>query len=461
MSVAPPSPLFLIYVAIFFAAWAVVRAVARAPAAHLLIVAASLGLYGLEDWRYPVAIVGVASIGFFATARVVTTRVPGAWLAIALVPQLGMLGGIRELGFGELGLSFLVFHSVSYTLDVHRRRCEPAHNLLHYLAYVALFPCVLAGPVARADRILPQLAALPRSTEDMRWRGTQLFAIGMFKKLVVADRLGGIVEYYDTMAKTGLIATSSSPLWWFVAVAYVFGLYADISGWLDIARGLGLWMGLDLPRGFARPLQAGSLRGFWYGWNAPLTRWFRAYVWYPIWRRWRSDIGFYVACAITFVSFGLWHGVAYPLLVFGLAHAVLFAIEHATGWSRRLASFPGGQFVACLVVFGIVVVTFVALRARSLDHLLAMWATMFSTQTVAHHAYDWPQEQSAGWWILPAAYVLGQVLLVFSADRWRCVVALRAARWTQRLAPIGVALVLVISVMGRANEVWPFFLERL
>jgi D-alanyl-lipoteichoic acid acyltransferase DltB (MBOAT superfamily) len=457
MSVAPPSPLFLVYLATFFATWSIVRATARPAAAHLLVVAASFGMYGAEDWRYPFLLAAIAAIAFFATARLRTARLPGVWLAIAILPSLGVLATFRELDIGALGLSFFLFHVVSYSIDVHRGRCEPTRNFVLYLAYLALFPRLLAGPVTRARRMLPQLAALPRPTEEMRWRGTQLFAIGVFKKLVVADRLGGVVDFYDRMAEIGLLPADSSPLWWFVAIAYVFRLYADISGWLDIARGLGLWMGLELPRGFERPLQAGSLRGFWYGWNASVSSWFRAYVWFPIRRRWRSRLGFHVACVSTFVVFGLWHGITYPLLAFGLAHGVLFSIEHATGWSRRLSSLPGGRIVACLVVFGIVVVTFVALRARSFDHLLSMLATMFSTHTIAHHAYDFPIEQSVGWWILPAVYVLGHVLLMFGADRWRWA----TARWTHRLAPIGVALLLVITIMGRAQGMEPFFYERL
>ena len=149
---------------------------------------------------------------------------------------------------------------------------------------------------------------------------------------------------------------------------------------------------------------------------------------------------------ITFVAFALWHAAEPTLLVFGIAHALLYSLERITSWDRRLAALPGGQIIAALLVFAIFAVTLVAFRAGSLEQMQMILGTMFSTQTV-DHPFIASVDFSPGYWILPAVFVLGHVMILFGID---CV---PRARWMQRLAPIGVALLLVLIVGMRAA--WP------
>jgi alginate O-acetyltransferase complex protein AlgI len=458
------SPTFVVFLAVFFTAWPLVRAFAPRAVAHVLIVAASLVFYGWSDWRFVVLLAAIALVGFGFALRIALATRRATWLTASLVLQLGVLAAFKYLDFllGRepdqpvlgialpIGLSFYVLQSVSYTIDVYRRRADPTTSLLIFIAYLALFPRITAGPIVRARQLIPQLETLPRPTEDIRWRGTKLIAFGLFKKMAVADRLAGVVNFY--YEPFYLVDSTSALLWWFVSVAYVFQLYCDISGYTDIARGVALWMGIDLPDNFHRPFQARSLREFWARWHITLTSWFRDYVWFPIARRWRSPLGFHVATFVAFVLYGLWHGPRITFITFAAINALLYSLERVTRWDRRLSALPGGRIVASLIVFLTVTVTLVVFRAGSLEQAQTILSTMFSTDSIEHN-FIAPIDPDPGYWIVPAIFVASHVLIVFGVDRWPPIVALGRSPWTRRLAPIAVALLLLLAIGGRAN--WP------
>jgi D-alanyl-lipoteichoic acid acyltransferase DltB (MBOAT superfamily) len=460
---------FLIFASGFFLLWPLLRARAPRRVVHGALVAASCVFYGWFDWRWVILLLAIGGLDFFAALAIGRARRPKLVLVAAIVGNLVVLGTFKYLDFliGSLdygldaagmaplapvglvlpiGLSFYTFQGLAYVIDVYRRDVEPSREPLLFLAFLSLFPSITAGPIARANHLLPQLDKLPPTTEPQRWHGTQLIAIGVFKKMLVADRLAEVVNlHYNGM---GMIDTQSAALWWFVAVAYAVQLYCDFSGYSDIARGLGLWMGIEIPVNFDRPFRSTSIREYWNRWHISLSTWFRDYVFFPLSRRWRSRPGFYAAIIITFGLSGLWHGAAWTFVLWGVLHGLLLSIERMTKWDRLLNRSAPGRIVSTLIVFVVICLTLVVFRSRSVAQMITIFSTMFSTQAFDHDFVTLGGPPDYLLW--PAVFVVGYVLLWFGCDRWGWVGRVSRSSLVAKLAPLGVGILLFLSIYMRA-----------
>ncbi|MEC7752287.1 MAG: MBOAT family O-acyltransferase [Myxococcota bacterium] len=266
-----------------------------------------------------------------------------------------------------VGISFYTFQSMSYTIDVYRCRLKPTRNIIGFYAYLSLFPQLVAGPIVRASHLLPQVLSLPQPRPEQLREGFVLILSGFVKKVVLADQLAPYVE----TAFAGGATVGSSLYWWLVTLMFAAQIYGDFSGYTDIARGLGKWMGFDFNVNFNHPYLASSLRDFWRRWHISLSTWFRDYVYIPLGGSRHGMSWGVFALAVTMVVSGLWHGAAWTFVAWGALHALVLATERIGAFEQRLHPL----FVRTYTLFA-VLLAWVMFRAESMDQALGILAKM-------------------------------------------------------------------------------------
>lgn len=410
------SAVFLVFAAVFFWLWPSARR--RPNVRYSFLVAAAAVFYGWWDWRF-LFLLFVPGVVDFALVRAMAAAGPrarGALFAASLTLNLGSLavfkysGWFIELLTGALatvgvvtdmraavpsiflmlpiGVSFYTFQALTYTIDVHNGRLQPTPNILHYLAFKSLFPLLLAGPIMRADQLLPQLADPRVPTDDDRWEGLKLLVFGFFQKLVIAD---GLAPYVNA-AFSATVPPEASLYWWVIVVAYAFQIYCDFGGYSLIACGLGRWMGLDFTRNFRHPYLAISLADFWSRWHISLSNWIWRYLFTPLTYRTLRLVGrlhlstvdkemrlaYPTAAIVSMFLCGLWHGAGPTFVVWGLLHGVLLSWERLTNLPKRLKRLPGGRNLAMALTALQVGLAWVFFRAADLEQAFAILRRLFS-----------------------------------------------------------------------------------
>ena len=321
--------------------------------AFLLI--ASYVFYGAWDWRFLGLIVFSSGVDFVVGRQLGierNTRTRKALLGLSLAVNLGLLGIFKYLGFFSdslqdllgwfgmqadvptlnlllpVGISFYTFQTLGYTIDVYRKQLEPEQNPLTFFTYVAFFPQLVAGPIERASRLLPQLNRAP-SFDEMRVRsGLRLILWGYFKKVVIADNLAYYVDpVFASPEGVGWIPSTIA------VIAFSFQIYGDFSGYSDIAIGLSRLMGIELMTNFRAPYRAASMREFWQRWHISLSTWFRDYLYIPLGGNRKGSARTSLNIFLTFTISGLWHGAHITFVVWGMLHGFALLIE------RQLSKF--------------------------------------------------------------------------------------------------------------------------
>jgi len=223
-----------------------------------------------------------------------------------------------------MGISFYTFQTLSYTVDVYRGDLPAEKHFGYFALYVSFFPQLVAGPIERADRLLPQLRAEHRFDAVRVHSGLRRMAIGYFKKIVVADTLAkGVDAIYNHLpGHEGFILVVAT-------VLFAFQIYCDFSGYSDIAIGCARVLGIELMENFRSPYLSHSIREFWSRWHISLSTWFRDYVYIPlggnrqgVWKQRRNLL-------LTFLLSGLWHGANWTFVLWGLLHGLLQTVENA------------------------------------------------------------------------------------------------------------------------------------
>jgi len=262
------------------------------------------------------------------------------------------------------GISFFTFETMSYTIDVWRRRIEPTRRYLDYLLFVCFFPHLVAGPIVRPGHMLPQLAAPPRYDVDQHARGLLRIATGLTKKIVIGDFLAqAIVE------RAFATPERFTALEMLLAVyAYAVEIYSDFSGYTDIAIGSAALFGYELPENFDAPYLAGNLQDFWRRWHMSLSSWLRDYLYKPLGGSREGSLLTYRNMMITMVLGGLWHGASWNFVVWGALHGCALAITRM--WQRRMPSrkIRLGKFVSTVATFHFVCLAWIFFRAPTLAH---------------------------------------------------------------------------------------------
>lgn len=340
----------------------------RARAGFLL--AASYVFYGYWDWRFTPLLATSTLVDFVVGSRLHRTEDPRArrhWLAVSLGVNLGILAlfkyfnffadGVQAtahvLGFDldfvhlrlllPIGISFYTFRTLSYTIDVYRRRLAPTKSLLDYALFVAFFPNLVAGPIDRASSMLPQIAALKRASWEQVREGLVLIVLGLLRKVLIGDAAGRIVD--NLFGQPQLYRSPE-----LLAGLFLFSvqIYADFSGYTHLARGVAKLMGVELMKNFEQPYFARSFSEFWRRWHISLSSWIWDYVFNPLMNallrrvaRWDLPVEvemrlvYPFAAIVTMLLCGLWHGADLVFIVWGGIHGVCLALERLALYGNK------------------------------------------------------------------------------------------------------------------------------
>jgi D-alanyl-lipoteichoic acid acyltransferase DltB (MBOAT superfamily) len=281
------------------------------------------------------------------------------------------------------GISFYTFHTISYTADIYRRKFRPTGKFVDYVTFVAFFPQLIAGPIARASELLPQVAARrpPVSPEECE-RAFTLIAWGLFKKTCVADNLGLIVA----QTSQALQQPTAGGLGYIYMYAFAAQIYCDFSAYTDIARGLAKLFGLELTRNFLTPYLSKSPSDFWQRWHISLSRWLRDYLYIPLGGNHRGRLITLRNLAITMFLGGLWHGAGVGFIIWGLYHGLLLILYRLVPIDRMLQERFGrvGSIVAIVLMFNLVCVGWIFFRASSAE-LVPLLASLAALPSIAQH----------------------------------------------------------------------------
>ncbi|MCB9896248.1 MAG: MBOAT family protein [Planctomycetes bacterium] len=269
-----------------------------------------------------------------------------------------------------VGISFYTFQTMSYTIDVYRRKLEPTRNLLDFALYVTFFPQLVAGPIVRASEFLWQLKEPRRATAKQAYWGVLLFILGLFKKAFLADSVFAPVA---TKVFDGAAVPTSIQAWTGM-YAFAGQIYCDFSGYTDMAIGCALILGFRLPDNFRAPYAAVGFSDFWRRWHISLSGWLRDYLYIPLGGNRKGRIRTRVNLMITMLLGGLWHGAAWTFVAWGGLHGLYLGAERVARDRLNFKWFQTrtGQFLLMLVTFHMVCFAWILFRAQSFGRALHM-----------------------------------------------------------------------------------------
>ena len=372
----------------------------------LVLIAANLLFYGLWDWRYVPLLLATALADWLAGHYLARSEDEGGsrrrkfLLAAAVAVNLAFLGYFKYRGFfvdsldgvfkligaGKpmpavrlllpIGISFYTFAGISYTVDVYRGMIRPAKSVIHYLAWVTLFPYILAGPIIRYGHVGVQLE---RSQQRFRWAlvGTGLFFIvmGLAKKMLVADMMAPYVNHlFSHHAHLGLLSG------WGAALGYTLQLYFDFSGYSDMAVGVAIMIGLRFPQNFDSPYKAVNPSDFWRRWHMTLSGWLRDYLFIPFGGSRGTTLLTVRNLLITFLLGGLWHGPAWTFVFWGLLWGVYQSVHVL---AKKYGLTPKWVWLNRILTFIAATVAWVFFRASSMRAAGDVLAAMAGLRGVA------------------------------------------------------------------------------
>jgi D-alanyl-lipoteichoic acid acyltransferase DltB (MBOAT superfamily) len=386
---------YLLFLALALAGWWALVHWGRLRVAFGFVFVASCAFYAAWDPRYLVLILGSTVIDWFVARRIAALdadRKRRRWLAVSVVLNLGLLGTFKYFDFGSravtdalglvgvhveprllgvalpVGISFYTFESLSYCIDVYRRKTAPARTPLELLFFITFFPKLVAGPIARPSELFPQLARPPRVDPARVSNGLFLIATGLVKKIVFADYVS--VNLVDRVFDSP-DAFSGAEV---VVALYGFTLqiYADFSGYTDVARGSAKLFGIELPENFDRPYQSKSPAEFWRRWHMTLSTWLRDYLYFPLGGSRYGERRTYFNLWITIFLIGLWHGASWTFVMYGALQATAVVLHRvATRRRPRPKGATDPTWLAVLKIAGtmqFVVFSRILFRAESLTN---------------------------------------------------------------------------------------------
>lgn len=324
-------------------------------------------------WLLVSLVCNLSLLAYFKYSGLFVDTVSALAAALSLRPYV--LTGLSVIL--PAGISFYTFQTLSYVLDVYRGVARPEPNFWAYLAFVAFFPHLVAGPLTRHNQLIPQLLKASERGIQSRWAmGVSLFAVGLAKKVLIADR---IAYWGDPLiAQVGTIGFVDA---WLCAAGYAMQIYFDFSGYSDMAIGLGRLFDVELPQNFDRPYVSLDPSDFWRRWHITLSQWLRDYLYISLGGNrggpHRTDFNL----MLTMILGGLWHGASWTFAVWGAYHGLLLVVHRRNrhAWSR-LPVTAQRAFTFVLVCIG-----WVFFRAKTFKMATLWLASMFGLSTSMRH----------------------------------------------------------------------------
>ena len=403
---------WLIFAFIYFLYWRL-----RWREQNILLLAASLFFYSVWDWKFTLILLFSSAVDFrLALAMDSATKSSSRkwFLALSLAQNLGFLlffkyylfwvhqtetslpkfDALYQWGY-PLGISFYTFQILSYTIDVYRRKIKATSNFLDFILFVSFFPQLVAGPIEKARHLLPQVKQVRSKDADDVEQGAYLCFWGLFKKVYIANGLAYAVDSY--MMQKGPVEAAATILTFLLMTLQV---YADFSGYSDIARGLGKMLGFNITINFKPFWTSRNPNEFWQKWNISLTRWLRDYVFLPLHKKHESHWTLYPKIILIMILVGVWHAPNLNWLLFGLFNGIVIVLYHL---SKRLGFIPAvsGMVLLALLYFG-----------NGLLHRMTSWDFLMATIS---NLKNWSSLEASKELFLYSAYFLLPLFVVESA----------------------------------------------
>ena len=473
------SPAFLFFFMLVFAAyWSIAERSARAQNGVLFI--ASLVFYGWADLRFMGLLLLSAAMNFGVGLGLVRvgnerTRTVLFWAGIAA--NLGVLLYFKYFNFFyesfvsvahafgstlaydplhlllPLGVSFFTFQTVGYLIDVRNEQIDPCRDPLAFFTYVFYFPKMLAGPIEPAQKFLPQVEHARVFDSERAVGACRQVLWGLFAKVVVADQCGRIVDPifhgYAQMTGTSLLLG---------AFIYFIQIYADFSGYSNMAIGISRLLGIELMRNFAMPMFVTGIGDFWRRWHISLSSWMMDRLFTPlsfILRAW-GRAGSAIAISLTFLTVGIWHGANWTFVLFGVLQSLYFIpLVLTSGLGRTTTNDPASsplQFAKMLGMFLLMALTFVLLRTATIGQALHIWSTIFSPSLLEGVGNSLKGPRS----LLTAIAILGSVEWIGRKDAFA--IERIGANWAWPLRWTAYwALAFAVLLLGGSGEEFIYF----
>ena len=410
---------------------------------NLFILAASFLFYGWWNWRFLALLASGCIINYFIGIGLTNlqNKAKRRWLLwAALIYNLGLLVVFKYLNFfiesfstaftflggnissGSLnivlpvGISFYTFQALGYIIEVYRKNVTPARDFISFSAFVSFFPLILAGPIERATHLLPQFYGKRTFEYSKATDGLRQILWGLFKKIVIADNCA---EYANIIFNNAADYSGSSLV--LGALFYTVQIYADFSGYSDIAIGVSRLLGFDIIRNFNNPYFSLNVADFWRRWHIALSSWFRDYLFTPLSIKIRSwgTTGVVFSFFVTFLLCGLWHGANYTFIVWGGLHGLalgwdVFSFRVRKKVKRKMN--PGlYNFFSWCITMVFIVFTWIFFRAENLHQAISYINGVFngllqkSSYVETYNLVSW--NKSVGFSIFP-------ILLLFITIEW-------------------------------------------
>ncbi len=334
-------------------------------------------LFGITMWSYGFGLLVGRSLGTPRCQLFLTIGIIGNLIVLGIFKYLNFfidsfaaMMGTDAAGLGihwqlilPIGVSFFVFHSISYLVDVYRRDVPATVRFFDFAAFIALFPHLVAGPILRFKELAHQFEHRTHSPAQFA-DGMARFTIGLGKKVILADAVAPIADLaFGT-------ADPSMGLAWLGAVAYMLQLYFDFSGYSDMAIGLAKMIGFRFPENFDTPYISRSITEFWRRWHISLSIWLRDYLYIPLGGNRKGEVRTYFNLMTVMVLGGLWHGANWTFVAWGAWHGAWLALERALGMNR-----DGGP-IALVRTLLVVLIGWVAFRAHSMGEAFDVYGGM-------------------------------------------------------------------------------------
>ncbi len=408
---------FIFLVIVFSLYWLVLKKNLKAQ--NFLLLFASYLFYGWWDWRFLSLILLSTIVDYIVGINIDSNEkksIRKSWLWVSVLFNVGLLGFFKYYNFFvdswvdmfsmfgynmkstwtlsvilPVGISFYTFQTMSYSFDIYYRKLKPTRDFLSFAAFVSFFPQLVAGPIERASNLLVQITSKRKFSYDRTVSGLKLILWGLFKKVVIADSLGPIVD--DIFANYANYPASTLILG---VTLFSFQVYGDFSGYSDIAIGTAKLFGIELMSNFKFPNFSRNVAEYWQRWHVSLSTWFRHYVYIPLGGSRVSKLKSVRNIIIIFLVSGFWHGANWTFIFWGAFHALAFIPVFLLGRNTIYKNSVVGEYTIfpslkeigqVVLTFGIVTFSRIFFRSESISDAFAFIKVIISnfTYEVYHH----------------------------------------------------------------------------
>lgn len=366
--------------------------------AKILLLIASLYFYGYFNWWYLLIIVFSIILNYIFSRIMLTNKnmiLKKFVVAVSIILNIGSLFFFKYYDFFvsnvnnifksditllnlmlPLGISFFTFQQLSYVIDSYKKEV-PVYKFLDYALFVTYFPQLIAGPIVTHDEMVPQFADVEKKkfNADNFSKGLYAFALGLGKKVIIADAFGLVVDKaFNEISGLGALNAL------FVMLSYTIQIYFDFSGYCDMATGIGKMMNIDITMNFNSPYKAINIVDFWKRWHMTLTRFFTRYIYIPLGGNRKGEFRTYLNIFIVFLVSGVWHGANWTFIIWGILHGIANIITRFVDKKTKIYSCNNKiiNVVSWILSFAFINLTWVIFRADSVYSAIDFYKQLFS-----------------------------------------------------------------------------------